>query len=96
MSRTTQYIGLMEDAKVFVGKMFEKRRVMTEGMFGEDVYGGVWDDRYQEEVQCAPWSSGPMLFTFLLDTVTNEKLFEWVWDVELVGEFDQLAGTYNV
>ncbi len=96
MARSTQYIGLTEDAKVLIGDMIEKRRVMTEGMFGEDVYGGIWGERYQEEVQCAPWSGGPMIFTYLYDTVTEEKLFEWIHDPKLVGEYDRLAGTYHV
>jgi len=97
MSRATQYIGLTEDAKVFIGNMFEKRRVMTEGLFGEDVYGGVWDDRYQEEVQFALWSQhGPTIFTFLSDSETGAKLFTWDLDMELEEEYDRFAGTYNV
>ena len=96
MSRFTQYIGLTGDAQVFAKEMKEERVILTTGMFGEDVWGGVWNGRYKEVVQCAPWSSGPMIFTVLQDTVTGEELYPWVYDFDLDGEFDQVSGTYHV
>jgi len=57
-----------------------------------------------EIVQVAPWSSGPMIFTCLNislvkiggDTVDCGKAFEWVWNPDLKGEVDEVAGHYNV
>lgn len=75
--RTTQYIGLTDQALDFLrrnGKLI-KDVVITTGMFDEEVSGGVWElvapkgpnkALYAKEcVQMQPWSSGPMIFTCL-------------------------------
>jgi len=68
MSRSTQFIGLTDDARAFVGGLEAiGRYVGAHGMFGEDIELGQWRDadgnRYREVVQADPWSSGPCIFT---------------------------------
>ena len=95
MSRSTQYIGLTADAHAFVRELEEERIVIAEGMFNEEVWGGVWDGRYKEVVQCDPWSGGPMIFTCLYDCDMGEVLYSWTYNFDLDKEFDQVAGTYR-
>ena len=96
MARMTQYIGLTDDARAFLRGMTEERISLTEGMFGEEVRGGFWNKRYAEKVQCEPWNGGPMIFTYLQDIETGEKLFEWTYERELQGEVNRALGTYHV
>lgn len=72
--RTTQEIGLNNYARNFVRDAIKSESYkMTTGMFGEDVYGFVYEiknkngniDIYREVVQDTPWSSGVMIFTCL-------------------------------
>jgi hypothetical protein len=77
MSRTTQYIGLTDDARDYLKKHATAQELyeMTTGMFNEAIGGNIYDlpvpngpnKRYyaKEVVQAEPWSSGPMIFTCL-------------------------------
>lgn len=77
MSRTTQYIGLTDDAKEWLkaAVKVEVNPKMTLGMFNENVPGKIYhmpppDGPNQELIavetlQHSSWSSGPMLFTHL-------------------------------
>lgn len=87
MSHTTQYIGLTRHARSFVGglRCVDDPTNYTYGMSDEDVvYLGTWRDAntgevYREFEQVSPWSSGPMIFTCLIDS-QGRKSFEWVED----------------
>ena len=76
MSRSTQYIGLTQDAKNWVRSAIEvKQFEMTLGMFDEPVMGAEYIMPAprgpnkcliaREKVQDCQWSSGPMIFTHL-------------------------------
>lgn len=78
MSRSTQFIGLTDDARAFVGGLEAiGRYVGAHGMFGEDIELGQWRDadgnRYREVVQADPWSSGPCIFTCLEMRFASEE-----------------------
>ena len=100
--RTTQFIGLTKKANKFVGKkgVVRSSKVLTEGMFGEPVYGYYFTmpdgEVYQEVVQASPWSSGPMIFTCLVRKSTGEKMFEWVEDESVRNEVDYERGRFCV
>lgn len=98
--RTTQYIGLTKDAQRFVKYMAPKRIVITQGMFDEDVLGCEYVPQmasahegtiFREIVQAEPWSSGPMIFTCLLNTQTGEKMFEWINENCSNGEWNEFS-----
>lgn len=75
--RTTQYIGLTDQAKDFVKNLTTVNDCLSDsnikhvtfGMFDEDVELGAWilpnKGILIEYVVASPWSSGPMLFTGL-------------------------------
>ena len=74
--RTTQYIGLTDDAKKWVEKAINKKEIkIGTGMFEEDICGLQYDMPVpegpntrciaKEVIQIMPWSSGPMIFTHL-------------------------------
>lgn len=105
MSRSTQFIGLNQKAVDFI--IFNKDLTeykefdnYTEGMFDEKIPLGVWkfkDCYYKEIVQCVPWSSGPMIFTYLEKTEDlnkkGKRLFLWKdKHVKNNMEFDQIKG----
>ena len=95
--RTTQYIGLTNAAKEFV-KDFAKTPIeVTTGMFDDPVIGHEFispdGHKYIELLQCSPWSSGPMIFTCLLDDKTEKRMFMWKEDKSVSGkEFDRDLG----
>lgn len=100
MGRSTQYIGLTNKAKRFVKNFTQEHYHLTDGMFGEEVFGSLYFDsetniKYQEEVQFKPWSSGPMIFTHLRDQYGN-IMFSWVEDENIDGEFDRETGKMYV
>ena len=80
----------------------------TTGMFMEDVFLGEWrsnntDTKFHRIIeieQCAPWSSGPMIFTCLVGFFHNDKNCEnpvsflgWVEDPRQEKEYDREKGT---
>lgn len=100
--RCTQYIGLTNAAKKFVAEMQDISKEHPEnktfGMFEEDVPLSVWKDKdgtiYFENLQCSPWSSGPMLFTRLVSN-TGRVMFEWFEDINS-REYNPETGGYYV
>ena len=102
MSLSTQYIGLTQKAKDYVKTCAIKKEkiIVCQGMFDEPVYGyryhlpppgsniGLY---YTEVPQETPWSSGPMIFTYLKGTLIKEGgeelsygyIFEWIHNPEL-------------
>lgn len=82
--RSTQYIGLTQAARDFTKTLtkVEQTYNKTYGMFDEDIPLGVWTDgtfTYEEREQCSPWSSGPMIFTKLVQIIDGKQttLYEW-------------------
>lgn len=94
MARFTQYHGLTEEARKFLADAelvthFEG----TLGIAMEPIHFGIWKKKdkkeeddyfpqmegtYAEIVQAEIWSSGPMIFTCLIDLRHPDKrLFEW-------------------
>jgi hypothetical protein len=110
MSRSTQYIGLTKDAEDFVKNLkLVPSSNKTEGMFGEEVLLGKWEDQfniYEEEVVATPWSNGLMIFTALRTRSKNyaegsEKdegsiYFNWVINPTIENEYDEERGHYYV
>jgi len=116
--RTTQYVGLNQYALNYVkGAVRTETYNMTEGMFMEPVVGTIYhmpvpngpNKAYilKEVVQCAPWSSGPVIFTCLEATLVKEsgqkldwgKMFKWIRDPSLGEEhkeYDKETGRYWV
>lgn len=108
--RTTQFIGLNALAREYTRnhlflcqnyKTLEGLDNYTYGMFNEIIPLSVWEhidgSIYKEVVQVEPWSSGPMIFTCLMDEDGN-TLFQWILDPELRGrsEVDYEHGRYYV
>lgn len=99
--RETQFIGLNKLADIFVQDAVAKKEYKghTLGMFGEELPLGQWvknGHTYTEVLQCAPWSSGPMIFTCLKDEQGIE-LFAWTFDETLSTEtVDYATGSYHV
>ena len=103
MSRSTQYIGLTQKAKDYVKTHAIKKEkiIVCQGMFDEPVYGNRYHFPppagpnkglyYTEIPQETPWSSGPMIFTYLKGTLIKEGgeelsygyIFEWIHNPEL-------------
>lgn len=95
MSRTTQFIGLSQDANQFLKEHNAKelcRHIITTGMFEEPIHGTIYDlefkydyygmeaisnRAYAEVVQAEPWSSGPCIFTCLININAGEKVCFW-------------------
>lgn len=77
MSRSTQFIGLTDDAKNFVSKLDKIESYnSTIGMFGEEIPLGMWRSEnctYKEVVVATPWSSGPMIFTAVATYFDNHE-----------------------
>ena len=85
MARTTQYVGLTQDALNYVQKhsLGEEDVVITAGITLEPVYGKIYHlpphkgpnkGLYlREVVQASPWSSGPMIFTCLHAVLVKER-----------------------
>lgn len=118
MTRTTQYIGLTNAAKKYISNARRvEKHVIGMGIGYEDVHGSIYyldppngsnvEMKLVEEVQEAPWSSGPMFFTHLKYYLIKESgqevdcgfIYSWVVDPVLSGtdqEFDEEAGTYYV
>jgi len=95
--RTTQYIGLTAEASRFVHSLerLPDNPRMTQGMFLEDIPGGVWRKSgtiYREIEQASPWSSGPMIFTCL--EANGQRYFPWIEDPSVKNEVDQANGRY--
>jgi hypothetical protein len=110
MSRSTQYIGFTKKAWDFINKLtdlnyiehIECKENVTDGMFGEDIPLSTWKDKdgviYTETLQVSPWSSGPMLFTYL-KTSYGGNIFLWKEDQSLKDkhvELDHEKGTYYI
>ena len=94
MANSTQFIGLNQSALDFVKGLYEiESKEKAIGMFGEPYPLKKWADSsgntFQEEVQAAPWSSGPVILTHLLMTFANKAYaghcFSWVKDPSLRG-----------
>jgi hypothetical protein len=116
VSRSTQYIGLNKYAKDWLeqqGIIEEFPRYLCDGMFNEEIYGKVYhvtppegpNVMYvcAEVVQDIPWSSGPMIFTYLkVDLVKMEQKvpmgdwFQWMVDPGVTNEVDYERGRYFV
>lgn len=95
MSRTTQFIGLSQEATQFL-KVHNAKILcgytMTHGMFEEEIYGNIYETEHKydyygsemidkhtcvEVVQAEPWSSGPCIFTCLMDLGSLKRIGEW-------------------
>ena len=92
MSRSTQFIGLTQEAEDFVkGLKSLPSDNKTFGMFGEDIPLRRWElhpklkgmNTSEEYIQCireiqqeAPWSSGPMIFTCLEVDLSNGFIYK--------------------
>lgn len=109
--RTTQFVGLTNDAEKFVSSLDEvESSAETFGMFQEKIPLRRWEwpgakrQRFLQEVlQDSPWSSGPMLFTCLeviyIQDGEEQKsgtIFNWVPDPTVTGECDSRTGRYWV
>jgi hypothetical protein len=98
--RTTQWIGLTANAKVFVGNLeILESDTYAIGMFEEEIPLKKWvtpqGKIVREVVQTAPWSSGPMIFTYL--TIDGEKKYQWIEDISMKGrEYDYETGLFYV
>ena len=101
MSRFTQYIGLTEKAREHVSMMKElsPNPEITTGIADEPVPGGKWKDEngtvWEEIVQAIPWSSGPMIFTCLVNDRGTKRYFEWTeadYNENNNQEYDQHKG----
>jgi hypothetical protein len=84
----------------FTSTDYKKRQYSTTyGMFEEEI--PLWEyelnngDVVREEVQISPWSSGPMIFVKLVDSM-GKDLFSWTYDPSLSEEVDFENGKYNV
>ena len=117
MARQTQYIGLNKFAIELTRTALKVEEYkMTFGMFQEEVTGRIFHMTppkgpnkaliYKEVVQATPWSSGPMIFTALQQTLVKEcgqELVEkdlycaWIIDPSLEGkEYDYETGRMYV
>lgn len=115
MSRQDQYIGLTKKARELMDKIIRNPKSICEThitcytAFGDfPIYGDkitLCDRIYQEEIQCIPWSSGPMYFLHI--GVYNSKtgniigyIGDWEYDEHLFEkehlEFDYEKGTLSV
>ena len=119
MSRSTQYIGLNNYALEFIKGAIKKKEIqIAVGMFDEPIIGYIYymtpakpnkEIFYTEVVQDMPWSSGPMVFTCLEQTLVKEcgqrlidtecLFFKWMIDPNLAQEnleYDIRTGRYYV
>ena len=106
MSRSTQFIGLNKRGIDFVSNMevVQDKQNQTLGMFDEVIPLGVWrkDEKlYYEKVQIEPWSSGPMIFTCIVEHNIETGFLvieETMWIEEYVerNEYNFDTGTYYV
>ena len=107
MSRCDQYIGLTEQGEKFFDQLSNKKLVsIAHQAFNPDPLMG-WESKshgvvYREAVQAAPWSSGPMYFTYI-QVIKNGKIvdkrFMWKEDPKLLEthqEYDKHTGTFYV
>ncbi len=90
MSRSTQFIGLTQEAKQVVESLEEvESDTSTFGMFEEKIplrkweyppsFGKLgWNGKWiiREKVQRVQWSSGPMIFTCLEIEEENDNKYE--------------------
>ena len=104
--RTTQFIGLNDRAVKYIEKYSTDRQYggdTLKDMFGNNYYECATfthknGRKFEEYLQCSPWSSGPMLFLALRYVSGNPILSSlWISD-ENVGEqeFDDETGRYWV
>lgn len=114
MSRSTQYIGLNDYAREYVASAIKDEVYeMTTGMFEESVYGHIYTlpanengnvIEAREVVDIVPWSSGPMVFTYLQLTLVRPNggreefghAYKWMLDPMLKGEYDAATGRWYV
>ena len=119
MSRTDQYIGLTSAASNYLGSIGAERtktyeiegawNTITLSVYEKKLEDGVnLFERFTEEVQESPWSSGPMYFTHLkreLIKVADQEpidmgyIYSWVVAPELREtntQVDQVRGWYYV
>lgn len=109
MSRSTQFIGLNDFAMDYVKDKYEiLSDNYTYGMFDEKIRLRKWQYvnkhghivTINEVVQCELWSSGPMIFTCLEETISNgtviEQICAWIRDPSIQCELDYETGRYYV
>jgi hypothetical protein len=102
--RTTQFIGMTQNAKEYAKMMlvpdhFTTHNNFTTGMFDEKIPLQSWNNgTYIEKVQAEPWSSGPMIFTAIWDTCTKEWIQEtlWIEGTPEDSEYDFVSGRFYV
>jgi hypothetical protein len=83
--RCTQLVGLKEEARKFI-----KDNFVTSECHDESGSSGMFDDgpnlyaynlgeqgEWKEVVQCAPWSSGPVIFLCLENRFSGERIFQY-------------------
>jgi len=104
--RCTQWIGLTKTAEDFTKQYCESlpSTNVAQGMF-EDTYPlGRWKviknitgynvgDIIEEVEQAVPWSSGPMIFTYLAivnaDSSEYHYIFPWVYETNNKGDYQE-------
>lgn len=99
MARYTQYIGLPPAAKKFIEEEGLEEFLIYQGnigIAGEPVFYHGYRKEYKpdfdlpyikvffEVTQCVPWSSGPMIFTKLIDAMSGRT---WEWTDEEINDY---------
>lgn len=99
MARYTQYIGLPPAALKFIEEEGLEQWLTYQGSIGiagEPVFYRAYKKKYEPEfdppyekiffevTQWVPWSSGPMIFTKLVDVMTGRT---WEWTAEEIDQY---------
>lgn len=110
MSRTEQFIGLTKKGTQIFNKLLDEGWISKRIKIGEWAWTpGYIDGReivtndhiYREEIQCEPWSSGPMYFTRIgiFNKQTGKKIgtvADWIEDRNVTAEVDYENGRFFV
>lgn len=67
-----KYYGMYDDEGILL-KGFELNNISGDNIF--------------EKVQCEPWSSGPVIFTYLVNMIGNEIIPESIWNDDEINEY---------
>ncbi len=109
MSRSDQFVGLTKKGNEFIAKLkkrYPEKRVNI-GFWAFDpgkITGSKFELKeriYQEEIQCSPWSSGPVYLTriAIYNKKTKKKIgtmFDWIEDPNVKGEVDIDNGKFYI
>lgn len=111
MSRCDQYVGLTKTGRRFLSKVKSASKAIIETCkicyqaWNPDPLQGdriiIGDRMYQEELQLAPWSSGPVYLTHI--AIYNNKtgnligyVGSWELDSSVKNEIDEKNETYYI